>query len=285
MYRTWERAGRNLGRAVLASVVATLALLFAAERALGQEPLVEVRLNGVGTELVQGRMDARGRLQLPVGPLEDLTGEDLGPGSWLDLETLQDRLGPQVRVEYRPRQALVVVHDTYDVLAASESDRAEAEAAARSEPPDLQSGPWATAVTDGRDASVRAGFDVWRLTASATYSTVNSHRWTLSARPLDRVWVSYRDGIEFDPRLSLRASRGPFFGTASVNVETRQVDGRASAVLGPFTVFGTTSRTGGVGFRGDEFSVVLGRSADDRYLVRTSIGARRFSTVAVPRIR
>lgn len=287
IYRTWERAAVYLGRAVLISVVATLAVLLVAERACGQEPLIEVRVSSVGTELVRGRLTPGGDLELPAEPLEGLTGEGF-EREWLTLAELRDALPSQVSIAYRPEKALLVIRDPYAALQATRDRRERQRDAGRARPAGAFGGPWAVVTADSRqEAGVRAGWELGRFSFSAGTSTVGRASWGASVRVLSRTWISYNDAEGQPPAFQVRSSPdllGSTLATARWS-PGGEVDARLSTALGPVTLLATTEKTAAVGLRGDGISWTVGRTADGIYTTRFALGARAFSTLSIPRVR
>lgn len=282
VYRTRRAALRSLLRP--AAVVAGL-LLAVCTAVEAQRPLIDVRLPGVGSELVEGRLTAGGVLALPVEPLEQLTGETLGPDDWITVETLRDELGPSVSVVYHPNRAALTIRDPHRVLPASKRREDVRRQRVQATPVEARDrGPWASLVTDGEDGAVQVGTKLWRFSTRATVSSRSGWRGGLSLRAFDNSWISVRGGRELPTRVAARAAVGPLQGRMTYLAERDRLRGRGSLLLGPWALTGTSDGEAVVGYRGDGFSVVGALTDDRSLLTRLSIG-RSFSTLTTPTLR
>jgi len=256
----------------------------AASEGLAQQPILEIRLPGVGQRLVQARLTADGILKLPTEPLRELTGEDLGDATYLSLASLRSRLGPGVDIEYDTRRALVRIHDPLGRLAAKRAqfDRRRAEDLSRPREFSL-GGPYGSLTTDiGGGSIVQGGWNFGRLALGGAYSTESGHRWDASVRPFDRIYVTYQDGERFASRLGVRWAGGPTFIETSYAPGTGDLRARAATSLGPWTFYAQDDGAAAISYTSD-VQLTLGRTPEG-FVTRVSYG-RYPSALSVPRVR
>lgn len=265
--------------AALASLVAAVS-----STAYAQQPIIEVSLPGVGQVLVQARLAEDGMLELPVEPLRELIGEELGKAAYLSLPSLQSRLGPGVDLEYDNRRALVRIRDPLGRLAASRAlfDRRRAED--RSRPQEfVLGGPYGTLTADFEGASlVEGGWNFGRLAFGGAHSTESGSRWNASVRPLRRLYLTYQDGERFGPRIGARWAGGRTFVETSYSPETGDLLARAATSRGPWTFYAREDGTAAIS-HASVVQVTLGRTPDG-VVTRVSYG-RNPSPLSVPRVR
>lgn len=301
IFRTWRDAGRFFAPIVVADAVIALLialLLMGATSAptTGQQPgpVLEVNLTGVGSVIVE----ARGTMEnprLPVAPLAELTGEDFPGGvQYIGVDELEDHLG--VPVEYDERRALVEIRDHYSQLAASQARRDAAQARSRTQPNSVmsQTGPWfAATANDQRDARYEVGWNFGRVEAAVSHSDISGNAARIAANPFRRVWLSAQVDDDFEPHYSARVSAGRSFLTTSFDQGTEQLNARAATGVGPFRASVRASDllepdednlTPVVSFEASSFQAAVARTGDT-LVGRVQIGARRFSPLAVPRVR
>lgn len=261
-----------------------VALTVLSSPAMAQQPLVEVRLEGVGSVLVQGQLTSQGLLEVPIAPLEELTGERLGDSDYLTLGLLSRALGPQVDVDYRPRLALLVLRDPLRTLAATRSRLQRQQAEARGRPSGLLAPGWYGALTaDERgERLVQGGWTGGRFAVQAIHSTLSGARWSLSARPFSRLWLTYEDGERGRASYGLRWAAGRTFVRASYVPGSDDLRGQAGASLGPWTAFVQEDGSAALTWTGP-FNVTLARTPDG-VATRLVIG-RRSPPFILPRVR
>lgn len=264
----------------------TLLLAHNAVSCLAQQPILEVRLAGVGQILVQGRLTSDGTLELPVAPIEELTGEDLGEMPFLSIETLSEALGPQVEVDYDPRRALLLLRDPLGSLAATQELRDIRQAEARGTPANVFSGgPYGalTADIDG-DRLLEGGWSFGWLALSAAHSTLSGGRWGLSVRPLPRTWLTYGDSEEGNARFGLRWAGGRTFVRTSYVPATEKFRGQAATSFGRWTAFLQEDGSAALTFRTPRSGQITVARTPDQYSTRLSFG-RNPSPFNLPVVR
>lgn len=264
-----------------------LALILWTTPALAQRPVLEVRLDGVGDVLVEGRLTPGGVLELPAAPIEALTGARLGEGDFLSLDALSRTLGPQVVVEYDPRLALLRLRDPSRSLPATRARYQELAAAARSSPNNTYGrGPFSavTADSDG-EGLVEVGWNFGRFAINATRSTLGGDRWGIAVQPLSRTWIAYQEIEGRDRSVAVRWAGGRTFARASYATALEALRGQAGVSAGPWTVFlqrEPSDWSAALSFRGP-MDITLARS-NDKFTTRVSIG-RTSSPFMLPRVR
>lgn len=265
----------------------TAALLAVATPVAAQRPILEVRLGGLAQVVVEGRLTADGVLELPREPLEDLTGEDLGEARFLSLQVLSRALGPQVSIDYQPRQALLIIRDPSYSLAANRRrmDRLAAESRAA---PDVifGRGPFGSVTLDARgERSVEAGWQQGRIAVHLMESTLSGTRWGVAAQPLSSTWVAYEHGGPGGGSLSARWVSGRTFARAAYATEQTRLVAQFGTSVGPVSTFvqGLDREWGAaVTIRGPMDLTVA--HLDDIFTARVSYG-RVLSPFILPRVR
>jgi hypothetical protein len=251
---------------------------------MAQQPILEIRLPGVGETLVQARLTDDGTLELPAEPLRELTGEDVGDAPYLSLASLQAQLGPGVDVVYDPRRALVQIRDPLGRLAASRARFDELRAENISRPREfLLGGPYGSLTTDiGGGSLVEGGWNFGRAALGGAYSTESGYRWDVSVQPLNRVYVTFQDGERFDSRLTVRWAGGPTFVETSYAPATGDFRARAATSLGPWTFYAQDDGGAAITYTGP-VQLTLGRTTDG-FVTRVAYG-RYPSPLSIPYVR
>lgn len=264
-----------------------LALFVWATPAVAQRPVLEVRLDGVGNVLVEGRLTPGGVLELPAAPIEALTGARLGEGDFLSLDALSRTLGPQVVVEYDPRLALLRLRDPSRSLPATRARYQELAAEARGSPNNFYGrGPFSavTADSDG-EGLVEAGWNFGRFAVNATHSTLSGDRWGVAVQPLARTWLSYEESEGRGRFMAVRWAGGRTFARASYATAVEAVRGQIGASAGPWTVFlqrEPRDLSAALTFRGP-MDITVAHS-NDQFTTHVAIG-RSSSPFMLPRVR
>lgn len=258
--------------------------LVVASAALAQQPILEVRVPGGAQTLVQARLTEDGVLELPIEPLRELTGEDLGDAAYLSLAALRSRLGPGVEVHYDAQRALVRIQDPTGRLAATRALLDESRAESLSRPREFSlGGPYGSLTTDtGGGSLVAGGWNFGRLALGGAYSTESGQRWNVAVRPLERMYVTYQDGDRFASRIGVRWAGGPTFLETSYAPGTGDLRGRAATSLGAWTLYAQEDGTAAISYTAD-VQLTLGRTPDG-FVTRISYG-RYPSPLTVPRVR
>ena len=259
-------------------------LLVMVSAAAAQQPILEVRLPGVGEILVQARLTEDGILELPVEPLEELTGEEFGGMDFLSIPALQSHLGPGILVDYDSSRALVRIRDSAGRLAATRAsyDRRRAESRVR---PDgfLIGGPYGSLTTEfGGGSLVDGGWNFGRFAVGGSHSTESGSRWNVSVEPYRRTFLTYQDGDRYGPRFGLRWVGGPTFFEATYSPDEGDWSARAATSAGPWTFYLQEDGAASISHT-STVQVTLGRTADG-IVTRLSYG-RYPSPLSVPRLR
>lgn len=272
----------------LAVCLATAAVVLAAAApCVAQRPILEVRLSGVGTVLVEGRLTAAGTLELPVAPIEELIGKSLGALPFLPLSALQGALGEQVRMEYDPRRALIVIDDPLRLLPAVRARDERSEAGARATPAIVYGrGPFSsiTADEDG-ERLLEAGWNFGRLAVNVARSTVSGDQWGVAVQPVAGTWLTYQDGGRGRPTYAIRWARGRTFVHTSYASADESLRAQLGTSVGPLTMFVQREPrdwNAAVTLRGP-MQVTIAR-VRERLAARISIG-RNLSPFSLPRVR
>lgn len=246
-----------------------------------------MRLDGLESVLVQGRLTPGGTLEVPIPPLEELTGEELSDEPFLSLAALSYALGPQVEVEYDPRRALLAIRDPFRSLSAMKAlvDRRHAEA--RGLPPEVFAGGFYGSITadSDEDRLVEGGWSFGWVAVSAAHSTITGGAWGLSVQPISGTWLSYGDSEKGSASFSLRWFGGRTFARAAYAVDTEDLGAQAGISLGSWTGYVQREQqdwSGAVTLRGPvNFTVAR---MPDRLTTRVSFG-RHPSPFSLPRVR
>lgn len=275
------RIGSSHGlRALIMAVLCALAL---AGSAGAQQPVLEVELSGLGTIIVEGRLTADGTLELPVLPLERLTGEGLGARDYVSLAELRQALGPRAQVMYDPRRARLVIDDPHVSLAATRALFERRRAAARARPGAYEErGPYAMITADEDGGRLfEGGWSFGRFALHAARSSDAGAWWGVSVRPFARTYLSYSDGDQRGERFGVRWAAGRTFLVASYRPASDDFRGHVATSVGPFAAFLEDDGTAAITFLGP-VDVTVARTPD-RYAMRLSYG-RQHSPFAVPRV-
>lgn len=268
-------------------LLCALTLVLWTTPALAQRPVLEVRLDGVGDVLVEGRLTPGGILELPAAPIEALTGARLGEADFLSLEALSRALGPQVAVEYDPRLALLRLRDPSRSLPATRARYQELAAEARASPSNIYGrGPFSTVTADSDgEGLVEAGWNFGRLAINATHSTLSGNRWGVAVQPLARTWLSYEESEGRGRFVAVRWAGGRTFARASYSTAPEAVRGQVGASAGPWTVFlqrEPRDWSAALTFRGPMDITVA--HTNDQFTTRIAFG-RTSSPFMLPRVR
>jgi hypothetical protein len=274
-----KRYGRSAGVALTIAIGMELA---GADFAHAQQPILQVRLNGVGATLVQARLSGDGTLELPLAPLEELTGEELGDAEYVSLPALGVLLGPAVELDYDPRRALLSILDTLGGLAATQTLFARREAESRTRPGEFRiGGPFGSLTTDLEGARlIEGGWNVGRFVVGGAHSTESGTRWSASARLLDQAYLTYDGGERRDPRFGMRWAGGPTFVQGSYSADDG-LQAQVASTLGPWAVFLRDDGSAALTYRAG-VQVTVGRTPDGA-VTRISFG-RNPSPFTVPRV-
>lgn len=261
-------------------------LFIAASPALAQRPVLEVRLDGVGHVLVEGRLSPGGLLELPTAPIHELIGASLGGAEFMSLDELSRTLGTQVSVEYVPRLALLVIRDPGRTLPASRARFESLSAASRATPAEVFGrGPFGSIVADSEgDRLVEGGWNFGRVAVNASHSTLSGSRWGAAVRPLGRMWLSYQAGEQGGSSVSALWAGGRTFARAAYSSEVGKMRGQLGTTLGRVTVFlqrEPDDWSTAVTVRGPVALTIA--HSDDRLSSRISFG-RTMSPFTLPRI-
>lgn len=249
-----------------------------------QQPILAIRVPGVGQTLVQARLDGDGVLLLPTEPIEGLTGEEVGEDAYLSLASLRTVLGPAVDIDYDSRRAVLRIRDPMGRLAATRAlfDRRKAEGEAR--PVDLLfGGPYAALTTEvGGGTLVEGGWNFGPLAVGAARSTQSGLRWNASLRVLRQAYLTYVDTDDRGPSFGARWAAGPTFVGTSYTPGAGDLRVRAATSVGPWTFYVQDDGTASVSHR-SVVQVTMGQTSDG-FVTRLSYG-RHPSPLAVPRVR
>lgn len=257
-----------------------------ASPALAQRPVLEVRLDGVGHVLVEGRLTAGGLLELPSTPIQELTGANLGGAEFMSIDDLSRALGAQVGVEYVPRLALLVIRDPGRTLPASRARFESLTAASRATPTEVFGrGPFGSIAADSDgDRLVEAGWNLGRVAVNGSHSTLSGSRWGAAVRPLPRMWLSYQRSELSGSSLNALWAGGRTFARAAYSSDVGKVRGQVGTTVGPVTLYLQRDRddwSTAVTWRGPVAMTVA--HSDERLSTRISFG-RTMSPFTLPRI-
>jgi hypothetical protein len=261
-------------------------LLVVASPALAQRPVLEVRLEGVGHVLVEGRLSSGGLLELPTAPIHELTGASLGGLEFMSLDELARTLGAHISVEYVPRLALLVIRDPARSLPASRARFESLTAASRATPAEVFGrGPFGslTADSDG-ERFAEGGWNLGRVAVNGSHSTLSGSRWGAAVRPLGRMWISYQASDRRGSSVNALWAGGRTFARAAYNSDVGRLQGQIGTNIGRLTVFlqrEPSDWSTAVTVRGP-LAVTIAHT-DDRFSSRVSFG-RIMSPFTLPRI-
>lgn len=261
-------------------------LLAAASPALAQRPVLEIRLDGVGHVLVEGRLSSEGLLELPTAPIHELIGANLGGAEFMSLDELSQTLGAQVSVEYIPRLALLVIRDPGRSLPASRARFESLTASSRATPAEVFGrGPFGSIVADSDgDRLVEGGWNLGRVAVNGSHSTVSGNRWGAAVRPFGRMWLSYQNSERSGSSVNALWAGGRTFARAAYSSHIGKVRGQVGTTVGRLTLFlqgEPDDWSTAVTVRGPV--VVTIAHSDDRLSSRISFG-RTMSPFTLPRI-
>lgn len=270
-----------------ASLFALALILWWTTPALAQRPVIEVRLEGVGDVLVEGRLTPGGVLEVPAAPIETLTGARIEEDDFLSLDALSRALGPQVVVEYDPRLALLRLRDPSRSLPATRTRYEELTAEARATPSNIYGrGPFSAVTADSRGESlVEAGWNFGRLAINASHSTLSGNRWGVAVQPLSRTWLSYEASDGRGSFVAVRWAGGRTFARASYSTALEAARGQLGASAGPWTVFlqrEPRDWSAALTFRGP--MDITAAHTNDQFTTRIAFG-RTASPFMLPRVR
>ncbi len=245
--------------------------------------VVQVELQGGGRALSLAVLTEDGiSVRIEVPAVQQVTGARVELTGLASLTELEEQLG--TGLHWYPERLAVVIRDPRHVLPVSRErlDRLRAEARARGpESGWLASGPRFTLTVDDRGESLtEAGYGWKRVRAQAAYSSASGARWSASANPLARLWLTYADSDRSDPRLSLRTSFGRTWVSASH--DGRRSQATAAGALGPLLFFGASDGRGAITWRGPT-TVQLG-IANERVALRIAFGKQPLSVFSVPMV-
>ncbi|HSM36076.1 MAG TPA: hypothetical protein VK837_06730 [Longimicrobiales bacterium] len=221
------------------ATLAVAAVVYAADPCLAQTPVLQVRLGAVGEVLVEGRLTSNGVLQLPVDPLEELTGKELGDTEFLSMDELARALGPQVEVVYDPRRALLTLADPFGTLPASRARMEQGTASARATPGLVYGrGLFSTLTADeDGESSVEAGWNFGRVAFNLARSSRTGDRLGLAVQPFRSTWLSLEAREASDTRLGARWATGRSFVRTSYSMDEAMLRGQVGTGVGPWTFY------------------------------------------------
>lgn len=259
-------------------------VIVAAPAGYAQQPILEVRLTGVGQTLVQARLSEDGVLELPADALEELTGEDLGKVRYVSIPALTRLLGPGVLLDYDANRALLLIRDSLGRLPATRAAFKSREARSRAQPTGfLVDGPYGSLTTESAGGRlIEGGWSFDRFAVGGAHSTESGFRWNASARLFERAYLTYDDGDgPRESRFGLRWAAGRTLLQGSYTPESGDLRAQAATSLGPWTLFLRQDGTAALSHR-SVVQVTVGRTPDG-VVTRVSFG-RYHSPLAVPRI-
>lgn len=241
----------------------------------------------MGDVLVEGRLTSDGVLEVPVAPIETLTGARLGEGDFLSLDALSRTLGPQVVVEYDPRLALLRLRDPSQSLPATRARYQELAAEARASPSNIYGrGPFSAVTADSHGESrVEAGWNFGRLAINASHSSLSGNRLGVAVQPLARTWLSYEESDGRGRFVAVRWAGGHTFARASYSTSLEAVRAQVGASAGPWTVFlqrEPRDWSAALTFRGP--MDITAAHTNDQFTTRIAFG-RTASPFMLPRVR
>jgi hypothetical protein len=271
----------------LKAVWAALALLLVVAPVTAQRPILEVQLDGVGAVLVEGRLTPAGQLELPVAPIEELTGATIGEAEFLSIDALSRALGTPVTVDYDPRRALLALRDPARILPATQARFARIIASSRVTPGIISGrGPFsAITASSGGDRSVEAGWNFGRLALNVVHSTLSGSRWGVAVQPIPQAWLSYEDAVDRGGSVALRWASGRTFSRVAYSADDQDVRAQLGASAGPWIVYlqrDPGEWSGAVTLRAP-VDITIGYAMDE-FATRISYG-RASSPFMLPRVR
>jgi len=269
-----------IGRSLL-----LVAPLVSAPKACAQQPILELRVDGIGRTIVQGRLSSDGVLEIPTEPIQELTGEDLAGVPFISIDDLRGVFGPQVDVHYDPRRAMLTIRDPFGVLVASRELRESLRARAAVEPSAAWSqGPYAALTTDWNDQVYEAGWSFGRLSVGGAHSSFSGTQWGASLRAHRQLWLTYVRHRMGGSDVGVRWAGSGTFVRASYDTTRRDVAFQAAATLESFTAYVRDDGGTALSYRIPHSGMVTVARTTDGFTTRVSIG-RPQSPFSIPMVR